>query len=158
MRTLYDNYNTNEKDLYEIYKENCELNERPIAGENSNDFWEWVADQQSMEWDDLMFNLESAECNVNCVVTGSLGLWNGRRGIEPKAFPSLKSAIYACVNGCDYAIITEDDGEILVKVIHHDGNNNFIIRKLNKEGLEAYCNDEEVAKEEYSEKFDIRDI
>lgn len=158
MRTLYDNYNTNYEGSFEYYKEYCEVNEieMPTDAENSNDFYEWVADQQQMAWDDLMFLLECDECDVTCVVTGSLGLWNGRRGIEPKAFSSLKSAIYACVNGSDYAIITEDDGEILVKAIHHDGDNNFIIRKLNKEGHEAYCNDEEFAKEEYYEKFDIK--
>lgn len=49
MRTLYDNYNTNYEGSFEYYKEYCEVNEieMPTDAENSNDFYEWVADQTS---------------------------------------------------------------------------------------------------------------
>ena len=159
MRTLFDNYTTNVEAELEYFKDYCEANEIefPADAENSNEFYEWQSESLSIAWNDLINEIENdKDSNVICVVTGTLGLWNGRHGIEPKVFPSLKDAINECVSNMDYVIVTEDEGEILVKAIHHDGNNNFIIHKLNKQGFIAYCNDEEFDKEECYEKFDLK--
>lgn len=159
MRTLFDNYTTNIEAELEYFKEYCEANEieMPNDAENSNEFYEWQSEMLSIAWNDLLDNIESNWNNdIKCVVTGKIGRWNGTFEIKPKAFPSLTNAINTCVFNMDYVIVTEDEGVIKVETIHHDGRNNFEIHKLNKEGLEAYCNDEEFAKEEYYEKFDIK--
>lgn len=157
MRTLFDNYNINDEAWLEAYKEHCEINEieMPNDAENSTEFYEWQSEMFSMEWNDLLDNIESNWDNdVNCVVTGTVGRWNGTFEIEPKAFPSLRIAINTCASNMDYVIVTEDEGIIKVEAIHHDGRNNFEIHKLNSKGLEAYCNDEDLNNEEYYEKFD----
>lgn len=157
MRTLFDNYNINDEAWLEAYKEHCEINEieMPTDVENSNEFYEWQSEMLSMEWEDLLGNIESNWDNdVNCVVTGKVGRWNGTFDIEPKAFPSLRIAINTCASNMDYVIVTEDEGIIKVEAIHHDGRNNFEIHKLNSKGLEAYCNDEDLDNEEYYEKFE----
>ena len=157
MRTLFDNFNINDEAWFEDYKEHCEINEieMPTDAENSNEFYEWQSEMLSMEWNDLLDNIESNWNNdVNCVVTGTVGRWNGTFEIEPKAFPSLRIAINTCASNMDYVIVTEDEGIIKVEAIHHDGRNNFEIHKLNSKGLEAYCNDEDINNEEYYEKFD----
>ena len=157
MRTLFDNYNTNIEGSLEYFKEYCEANEIKIPNdaENSNDFYEWQSEMLSIAWNDLLDNIESNWSNdVNCVVTGKVGRWNGTFEIEPKAFPSLRIAINTCASNMDYVIVTEDEGIIKVEAIHHDGRNNFEIHKLNSKGLEAYCNDEDLNNEEYYEKFD----
>lgn len=157
MRTLFDNYNINDEAWLEDYKEHCEINEieMPTNAENSTEFYEWQSEMFSMEWEDLLDNIESDWNNdVNCVVTGKVGRWNGTFEIEPKAFPSLRIAINTCVSNMDYVIVTEDEGIIKVEAIHHDGRNNFEIHKLNSKGLEAYCNDEDLNNEEYYEKFE----
>ena len=158
MRTLFDNYTTNVEAELEYFKDYCEANEIefPADAENSNEFYEWQSESLSIAWNDLINEIENdKDSNVLCVVTGTVGRWYGTFEIEPKAFPSLKAALNTCVSNMDYVIVREDEGVIKVEAIHHDGNNNFIIHKLNKEGFKAYCNDEEFTKEECYEKFDI---
>ena len=159
MRTLFDNYTTNVEAELEYFKDYCEVNgiEFPADAENSNEFYEWQSESLSIAWNDLINEIENdKDSNVICVVTGKLGRWNGTVEIVPKVFPSLKDAINTCVFNMDYVIATEDEGIIKVETIHHDGRNNFEIHKLNKQGFIAYCNDEEFAKEECYEKFDLK--
>ena len=159
MKNLYNNYDINDEAWVEAFKEHCKINEieLPSDAENSGEFYDWQSDQLSMEWEDFLTNLENdKENNVNCVVTGNIGRWNGNFDIEAKAFASLKAAVLACVSNMDYVVINEIDGTIDIEAIHHDGTNIFKIHKLNKNGLDAYCNDEEFDKEEYYEKFDIK--
>ena len=158
MRTLFDNYNTNDEIWLKYFKEYCEENgiEMPADAEYSDEFCEWQSEVRDMEWEDLLYNIESAwDSDVPCVVTGTVGRWNGRFEIELKAFHTLKESIYACVSNMDYVILTEDKGVIKIEVIHHDGRNYFEIHKLNKKGLEAYCNDEDLNNKKYYKKFDL---
>ena len=67
---------------YDEYKENCEANNIEPQGENSNDFWDYVSERRSIEYDSFVLNMEnSAKDQQPCLLTGSCGLWNGRREI-----------------------------------------------------------------------------
>ena len=74
------------------------------------------------------------DCQEECVVLGTLGLWTGRHEINTKKFYCLKDAINTCVTNIDYIIIKEENGVIYIDAIHHDGRNTFEIHKLNKKG------------------------
>ena len=159
MKCLYNNYDIDDKEWFEAYKEFCEMNELNVPDDDdeySSEFYVWQSEQLNNDWEDLMIRIETdIENNVNCVVTGSIGRWNGTFDIQPKAFATLKLAIDACVSNCDYIIVSEINGVINIEAIHHDGSNIFKIYKLNNKGLDAYNNDEILDKEEYYEKFDI---
>lgn len=134
----YNDIDINYNDLYEEYKEHCELNDTAPAGENSNEFYNWMYDEFSDRWDCFKANLECSPINDNkCVVLGSLGLWTGRHDIEPQKFDSLLDAIGACVSGCDYIKVSQYCSEIWVTGLHHDGRNSFIIKILNDRGRET---------------------
>lgn len=122
-RVLFDNYNIEDEDY----------------------------DQLEILWDDFMSELEDYEYNndTECVVIGSVGRWNGRFNIEVSYFDTLKDAIFKCIEKCDYYTITEENGVINVTARHHDGSNEFEIRRLTKLGIEAY-------EEEYA--FDQNDL
>ena len=78
-----------------------------------------------------------------CVVCGTVGTWRGDRAICAKRFDNMKDAIYACVNRCDHAVISQRASNILVDGYHHDGTNHFEIHVLNDKGLradESRCN------------------
>ena len=154
--TLYNNYDINYTEWFEEFKDYCEDNgiDHTQYNEDSEFFHNWVYDTLSMEWDDLMSNIKyDKNNNVNCIVVGSLGLWDGRHDIDPKHFPTLEKAIYACISGCDYIIITENEGVINIKGIHHDGTNQFNIHKLNEQGLEVDLDYDEFIIEKHTEKF-----
>lgn len=157
-RTLYDNHNINYTEWFEAFKEYCMDNDidHTQYDEDSERFINWLYDSLSMDWDDLITNIKyDKNNNVDCVVTGSLGLWDGRHDIDAKHFPTLDKAINACVSGCDCIIIAENEGVIDIKGIHHDGTNNFEIHKLNDKGYDAHCDDEDLNNEKYFDKFDF---
>lgn len=154
--TMYSN-DVNYTEWFEEFKEWCEWNDidHTQYDEYSNYFHEWVYDTLSMDWDDMMANIKyDKDNNVDCVVVGTLGLWDGKHNIDAKYFPTLEKAIYACISDCDYITINNDNGVIEVIGVHHDGSNYFQIHKLNDNGYDAYCDDEEdLNKEEYFDKF-----
>lgn len=157
-RTLYDNHNINYTEWFEAFKEYCMDNDidHTQYNEESERFINWLYDTLSMDWDDLMANIKyDKNNNVDCIVAGSLELWYGRHDIDAKHFPTLDRAIAACISGCDYIIITENEGVINIKGIHHDGTNNFEIHKLNAKGYYAHCEDKDLNNEKYFDKFNI---
>ena len=156
MRNLYNNYDINESDWYEAYRLHCVCNDIKPKDEDSAEYYEWQGEILKMEWEDLMTNLKAdTKNNVDCVVTGKVGRWNGTFDIEAKHFPTLEDAIIACVKDCDYIVINEINGMIDIEAIHHDGHNYFTIHKLNEKGYDAHCEDEELNNEEYFDKFNI---
>ena len=132
---LFNNYDINYDEFYLDYLEWCKENDRNHDTKESQSFYNYVYSSLDIEWDDLMLNIKNDnDCQEECVVLGTLGLWTGRHEINAKKFFGLKDAINACVTNIDYIIIKEENGVIYVNAIHHDGVNIFEIHKLNKKG------------------------
>lgn len=137
MRTLLDTYNTEHLN-YEAYKEWCELNEIEPKGENSNAFYEWIADEIQIEVDDFYANLKYCQYQHPCIVTGSVGRWNGTFEIEQTRCDNLSDAIDKCWSGCDDIIVTKRHSVIDVEALHHDGQRNFEVRLLSAVGEDRW--------------------
>lgn len=65
------------------------------------------------------------------VITGTLGLWDGKHNIRPVECEDIRSAIMKCI-GSDGQLMDEDDLtfdgiDVHVKSHHHDGTNEFTI-------------------------------
>lgn len=132
---LFNNYDINYDEFYLDYLEWCKENDRNPDTKESQSFYNYVYSSLDIEWDDLMANIKyDNDCQEECVVLGTLGLWTGRHEINAKKFFGLKDAINACVTNIDYIIIKGENGVIYVNAIHHDGVNTFEIHKLNKKG------------------------
>lgn len=84
-----------------------------------------------------------------CVVCGTVGTWQGDRAICAKRFDNLKDAIYACVNSCGEAVISQRASNIIVDGYHHDGTNHFEIHVLNGKGVRADENRCNLSRREY---------
>ena len=81
---------------YDVYIEHCEINDLTPQGEDSEDFYNVAREYQVLEFDDLLANLRYCEANnYKWVVSGTLGLWNGRHEIEPTLFNNLIDALNA---------------------------------------------------------------
>ena len=161
--TLIDTYN-NDGLEYKDYLEFCEDNDIEPADEDSMDYYDWLNDTTNMYIDDFFTNLVWSKIDYPVMITGDLGLWNGRPSIVPvrvdssnyathytnfkgecvayhKAHyeePSIWKAIKKCVSGrsIDDFKVRYNDGVIEVDAMHHDGTNTFYIHKLSKKGLE----------------------
>ena len=127
---------------YEEYKENCEANELEPQGEDSGDYWDFVSESRSIEWDTFILNMhDSAQAQQPCLLTGSCGLWDGTHEIMPYKFKNVISAIVKAYKSCDDLIVNQEDGVIKVESFHHDGRNRFEIRPLTEHGKQALEND-----------------
>lgn len=126
---------TTELPSYSDYLQYCKENEIEPADENSSKFWDWCAETTQMDFDDLLSNLShSNESNIPVVITGSLGLWNGRPTICPVVCDNVHDAILKCLGNCDDIKVILEYGELNVCAYHHDGRNCFTINKLSKKG------------------------
>ena len=127
---------------YEEYKEICEENNIEPQAENSNDYWDYVSERRSLEYENFISNMEySAQAEQPCLLTSSCGLWNGIREIMPYKFSNVLSAIMKAYGSCDDIIVSQEDGVIKVESLHHDGRNCFEIRPLTEHGKQALEDD-----------------
>lgn len=157
---IYDNHDVDYKDWFVEFKEWCECNDIDISkyDEDSDYFYDWVWDTLTIYWQDFICNLQhDKDNNVECVVRGKVGRWNGNFKIEPKTFPTLERAIYSCIKDCDYVTITQtEDGAIDIRATHHDGSNRFTIHKLNDLMYKVDEDEIDLTDEKYYDKFDIQ--
>lgn len=117
--TIYD---------YDDYLEWCSETDNDPASPDSSEFWDWVIDEVQLNLDVNRENIKYSKYNNRpCLITGQLGLWNGRPNIIPVKCDNLLEAINKCVSGnsiADYdVLIREDEPYITVHAKHHDGTN-----------------------------------
>ena len=116
----------------------CEECDWDCHEEDSEGYWEDMARLTERDWDDFKSNMEYSKFKgQKCMITGSLGLWNGHPTIVPVLCNDIMEAIERCLDcNCqiEYEIILED-GHVEVQVHHHDGTNCFEIWLLSKKGL-----------------------
>ena len=120
---------------YKEYKENCEANNCEPQAEDSDDYWDYVSERRSLEYEDFISNMEySAQAELPCLLTGFCGLWYGTREVMPYKFSDAISAVEKAYCYCDDIIVKQEDGVIKVEALHHDGRNCFEIRPLTEHG------------------------
>lgn len=129
---------------YEEFKDwwGCEHSDEPVPSENSDAFHAWCRDEADTNWDADLENIKfEKRYNVPCVLSGTLGLWDGKHTICLEKFDSVRDAIDKVIhNGsdstyCDFDIFF-DDGKIEMQHHHHDGTNIFEIHALSRKGID----------------------
>ena len=110
-------------------------------------------------WDiineDLDLRFDNSYENKQYVVTGSLGLWDGRHyGYFEDVFDSLREAINKCWEDTEDIKIYEENGHLYVCGYHHDGRNYFEIRELTQKGIDMLDDwyDGDICKVKYATK------
>lgn len=127
---LYDSENYMSEDEYKKM-----IEEEGMDKENCLDYWDWVADTLSEDYEDLRHQVERIFPYEECVIVGSVGLWYGRRDIEPTKVRSVFKAIEKCCSNMDSVVIKQVNGHFEIKAGHHDGSNYFDIYLLNEKGI-----------------------
>ena len=166
--TLIDTQIIDYEDYYEDFKEHCEINGYELHGEDDDmvgfymggkiTFYEWVERCISDDVDEFWSDLRRVEKGSDIdyyVVTGSLGLWYGRRGGICETFNNLYDALSKCSTDA-YDIIAKCDGKkIDFDAMHHDGTNSFVVYHISwkdSEKIEWWDNEKDGNVFEYIEK------
>ena len=133
---------------YSDYLEYCDdMGETP-APDNSNTFYNWVADMQSDNFETDLDNCRNSSilANTKFLVTGKLGLWWGRPTILPEIISDFDEVVER---------ISEDNIEawydtdcIYITASHHDGTNSFEVFII-KENADISALEDRIEKEKY---------
>jgi hypothetical protein len=136
--TYFDNYNIDFDEYKSAFQDSNEYTDEQMEEVSENDIWRWIDEELNFEWECFEDNIRYSDNNKNaCVITGHLGLWLGKRDIEPTCCKTIWEAISKCVNNMDYVIVKQVNGHLEVTGIHHDGSNTFDIHLLNDKGYYA---------------------
>ncbi len=93
-------------------------------------------------WDEFDELFDDSEEKNQYVVLGYHQLWDGTyKGNSTKAYKSIRDAIVESQEGfgiCYTQVYEEENGKLVFKTIHHDGNNRQEILQLTPLGEEMY--------------------
>ena len=137
--TYFDNTNVD----FNAYKESLQQSraawEEETTDVTEEEIWDYISECEQAVWEDFLSGLNMSKYNnVECVVLGEVGRWNGTHQIEPTPCSDLEFAIAKCINECDNFSIVHNGGYIKVTAADHDCTSTFEIHLLNKKGIEAY--------------------
>lgn len=91
----------------------------------------------------LFDSLNDFDTTGKYVVSGTVGLWDGKReAYLPMVFNSIEDAIVKCNDGFNGYVSVEEKNydRLFVEIAHHDGHNILEIRELTKLGEELTNN------------------
>jgi hypothetical protein len=132
---LFSNYledYMDEEEAKELLAENG--NENPTADE----IWYFAEEQKQYELDCFMEEFKWYLDKYTFIATGTCGLWYGR--VAGGKVVNGINDFYSLIKDCDFIKITDNNGHLMVKASHHDGNNYYELRKLNDKGVEYHYN------------------
>lgn len=134
---LCDTTSTPSYDSYVEYCKEC-LGCEP-SDENSEEYWDYVNEMNESEYVSMRENMAySKQCQCPVIITGKLGLWDGKHEIYPVRCDTLYDAISECSKNADSVKVEYQDGVVRVHSYHHDGCNSYQIHKISKRG-EIVC-------------------
>ena len=151
--------------IKEAYAESCGISVEEVDDEK---YYDWVYENLLFYWRDFIDAVKKHLSNNMCIITGKLGLWDGKHEIKPEICDSTLEALDLCfsIRGEYYKTVSlEDDGSLTVEVSHHDGCNVFTLRLVAPESEELadyiknYGEDEEYRFEDIVyEKYEEEDF
>lgn len=127
---IYDNYDIDK--YYEEAKENLACNDFPNPSEIA--IWNEETEIDATYWDAAKSFLEEFFDGATWIISGVVERWD-RNYPAGHVFREFTDAYYKATVDCDYVRIYEEAGHLYLTCSHHDGTNQFEIRKLTEKGI-----------------------
>ena len=95
--------------------------------------------------DDFLANMQYAKDHdgndlwgAKVVISGTLGLWDGKKTIVPEVAKDFKHALWLCIDNTDYCKIYKECSKIIIEATHHEGTNVFTLQFLTEDAEIKY--------------------
>lgn len=105
-------------------------------GDEVETLYDYATRQINLDTEDFWSGLHKVKdsCYIDYyVVTGSLGLWDGRHGGICEPFDNLYDALSKCATDAYDIVVKYEDNVIKFECHHHDGVNRFEIHNIASE-------------------------
>lgn len=134
-------YQSDREVTMEEIKDHCESYEIEVPEEDSSEYWNLVSMFRDWDWEDFETNIKhSSSLPGQVVITGELGLWDGRHEIIPVLADMAEDPLKFfgrftrnCGADCELSIGYDEEG-LFVTVSHHDGTNRFRVLEVTNAG------------------------
>lgn len=135
--TLFsDILDTSDSNMEEYRQMLAEADDRNPEDIDDDLIYDCVYDDINCDWENFQYDIKAYDKkfpNAKYRITGSLGLWDGRHEIIPVVVKTLEAAINKCYGNDstnDYTVEEDQYGKLHITYSHHDGNNYFVVMKL----------------------------
>lgn len=134
-RFIFSNYDM--EDRYNLAREELidMTGEIPTEAET----WEYADNQTRIEWADEQQNLSTFFRGESWLAVGSVGRWTGAHAAGT-VFDNWDDFFHGATRDCDYWEIWDENGHLFLRCSHHDGTNEFEIKRLSRRGVEVLEN------------------
>lgn len=95
--------------------------------------------------DDFLANMQYAKdkdgndlWGAKVVISGTLGLWDGKKTIVPEVAKDFEHALWLCIDNADYCKVYKEYSKIIIEATHHDGTNVFTLQFLTEDAEMKY--------------------
>ena len=110
-----------------------EMGEEEVSRER---LWDFIFEQKREEEDCFLEEFNHFLSNNTFIATGTCGLWYGK--VEGGTIINGLDDFLKLLRDCVYYKVTDNNGHLMIKGSHHDGNNYFELKKLNQKGEDFY--------------------
>lgn len=140
--TIYDNYYSLEREndarayLFDDYAE--EENWQSPEDIPNEHVWNEIDFQDRMQWDDVKYELDTLFKKNVYLLTGTCGRWNGPA--QGGKFIRSVNDLLSCIGHLDYIRIYDKNGHLYIHGSHHDGDDDYELKRLTDKGYELANN------------------
>lgn len=135
---IYDNYYDSEREndtrkyLFDDYAEEYGwVSPEDIPDER---IWDETDFQNRVQWDDVKDELSTLFEKDVYLLTGTCGRWNGPA--QGGGFIRSVNDFLSCISHLDYIRIYDCGGHLYIHGSHHDGNDDYELKRLTGKGRE----------------------
>ena len=136
--TIYDTYYCYEREkeirefLFEEYAE--EYGWKSPEDIPDNRVWDEIDFQDREAWHDVKDELQTMLSKNVYLLTGTCGRWNGPA--SGGKFIRSVNDLLSCISHLDYIRIYDKSGHFYIHGCHHDGNDDYELKRLTRKGYE----------------------
>lgn len=125
-------------ELPDIFEDYFDTEDNPVPEFESDEYWEFNELVNIDEAETFCNELHQSLLNQGAfLVTGRVGWYERHRKFHPVLAEGIEKAVNICAEelNADYCDVEYENGSVIIRTRHHDGENWFEVRRLSDKGI-----------------------